>query len=600
MTTKIKFINLFAGTGAFSYVLEKTRKYECVFSNDMITSSKSIYDLNHKTKLTLQDLNTVDVKTIPKHNLLCGGCPCQPFSIAGKQEGFNDARTNVFWKIIEILKHHKPETIILENVKKLLTHDKGKTFRIIKKELEDIGYHIKFEKLDTSKITKIPQHRERIYIVGFLKKDHFNNFNFNSHNQEIKENTIKSLLETNINDKYYYTEEKYESVYEKIKDVITQNISTNKIYQYRSHKVRENKTGRCHTLTANMGTRSHYVPLIKDDNGIRKLTPRECFNLQGFPKNYKLPELSDGKLYSLAGNAVSVPVVELIVKKLLLLSFKSQDKIIDLKMLEKENEYLLARKKILMNNQNKGEKDEILLQLELYHLNEMNKFNKLIDIFGEEASKGINILNIATNAEITDINKLSKAPSGYKADCKIRMKKTNNIYSISIKSKNGANPSLLNHTPRSAKIFQEGGIFNDHVSCLDQIIQEYIDKRKNKKIGEDTTISTLSCLKDDNLLKEKFKEILSYFAFDGTGRGLSKCGANAMIEYHNDKITFINCDNIDRKKEYIESIFHKIYISLRNKSMPKVMNEYCKPWIYDDIKPDGSIKHKGSLHIRIK
>jgi len=377
MTTKIKFIDLFAGTGAFSYVLEKTDKYECVFSNDMIASSKAIYDLNHKTKLTQQDLNTIDVKTIPKHNLLCGGFPCQPFSIAGKQHGFNDARTNVFWKIIEILKHHKPNTIILENVKNLLTHDwdnidknkkklyyemekdkdgnikyeikekiingktsfielpikkkdtndnyipvkYGKTFRTIKKELENIGYNIKFKILDTSKITKIPQHRERIYIVGFLKKADFNNFNFNfhSHNQKIKDNTIKLLLEKNINEKYYYTKEKYESVYEKIKDVITQNISTNKIYQYRRHIVRENKTGRCPTLTANMGTGGHNVPLIKDDKGIRKLTPRECFNLQGFPKNYKLPSLSDGKLYSLAGNAVSIPVVELIVQKLLLL-----------------------------------------------------------------------------------------------------------------------------------------------------------------------------------------------------------------------------------------------------------------------------------------
>ena len=375
MTTKIKFIDLFAGTGAFSYVLEKTDKYECVFSNDMIASSKAIYDLNHKTKLTQQDLNTVDVKTIPKHNLLCGGFPCQPFSIAGKRYGFNDARTNVFWKIIEILKYHKPDTIILENVKNLLTHDwdnidknkkklyyemekdkdgnikyeikekiingktnsielpikkkdnngnyipvkYGKTFRTIKKELENIGYNIKFKILDTSKITKIPQHRERIYIVGFLKKEYFNNFNFNFHsqNQKIKVNTIKLLLEKKINEKYYYTKEKYEIVYEKIKDVITQNISTNKIYQYRRHIVRENKTGRCPTLTANMGTGGHNVPLIKDDKGIRKLTPRECFNLQGFPKNYKLPSLSDGKLYSLAGNAVSVPVVELLVKKLL-------------------------------------------------------------------------------------------------------------------------------------------------------------------------------------------------------------------------------------------------------------------------------------------
>ena len=269
-------------------------------------------------------------------------------------------------------------------------------------------------------------------------------------------------------------------------------------------------------------------------------------------------------------------------------------------ILEKKNKYLLAKINIHTNNQNIGEKDEVLLLLDLYHLNEMNEFDKLIEIFGEEASEGISILNIDTDDEIVDLNKLSKAPCGYKADCKIRMKKTNNVYSISIKSKNGANPSILNHTPRSAKIFQEGGIFNDHVSCLDKILQEYIDKRINKIIGEDTPISNLMCLKDDYSLKEKFLEILSYFVFDGSGKGYSKCKSDAIMTYQSDKIIFKKYDNIQNKKVYIESIYDKIVISLRDKGMPKVMNEYCKPWVFDDIKPDGSIKYKGSLHIRIK
>lgn len=269
-------------------------------------------------------------------------------------------------------------------------------------------------------------------------------------------------------------------------------------------------------------------------------------------------------------------------------------------ILEKKNKYLLTRISILTNNQNTGEKDEVLLLLYLYHLNEMNDFDKLIEIFGEEVSEGISILNIDTDDEIVDLNKLSKAPCGYKADCKIRMKKTNNVYSISIKSKNGANPSILNHTPRSAKIFQEGGILNNHLSCLDKIIQEYIDKRIKKIIGEDTPISKLKCLKDDYSLKEKFLEILSYFVFDGSGKGYSKCKADAIMTYQSDKIIFKKYDNIQNKKVYIESIYDKIVISLRDKGMPKVTNEYCKPWVFNYIKPDGSIKYKGSLHIRIK
>ena len=269
-------------------------------------------------------------------------------------------------------------------------------------------------------------------------------------------------------------------------------------------------------------------------------------------------------------------------------------------ILEKKKKYLLAKINIHTNNQNIGEKYEVLLLLDLYHLNEMNEFDKLIEIFGEEASEGISILNIDTGDEIVDLNKLSKAPCGYKADCKIRMKNTNNVHCISIKSKNGANPSILNHTPRSAKIFQEGGILNDHVCCLDKIIQEYIYKRVNKIIGEDTPISKLMCLKDDYLLKEKFLEILSYFVFDGSGKGYSKCKSDAIMTYQRDKIIFKKYDNIQNKKVYIEYIYDKIVISLRDKGMPKVMNEYCKPWVFNDIKPDGSIKYKGSLHIRIK
>lgn len=269
-------------------------------------------------------------------------------------------------------------------------------------------------------------------------------------------------------------------------------------------------------------------------------------------------------------------------------------------ILEKKNKYLLAKINILTNNKNIGEKDEVVLLLDLYHRNEMNEFDKLIEIFGEEASEGISIINIVTGDEIDDIHKLSKAHPGYKADCKIRMNKTKNIYSISIKSKNGANPSILNHTPRSAKIFQEGGILNDRVSCLDKILQEYIYKRKNKLIGEDIPISKLACLKDDYLLKEEFLEVLSYFVFDGSGKGYSKCKSDAIMTYQSDKIIFKKYDNIQNKKVYVESIYDKIVISLRDKGMPKVMKEYCKPWVFNDIKPDGSIKYKGSLHIRIK
>ena len=309
-----KFIDLFAGTGAFTLALEKSNKFKCVFTNDMMDSSKKIYELNNPTHtFTLQDLNTINVSDIPSHNLLCGGFPCGPFIIAGEKKGFHDNRSIVVWKIVEILEKHNPEIIILENVKNLKSHDKGNTYKIIEKKLQDIGYRIKTAILDTNKITNIPQHRERIYIIGFRDKEKYDKFNFEFPEQDTQ-GKICDMLEESVDAKYYYSDRF--KVFEEIEKSITKNISENVLYQYRRFYVRENKSNCCPTLTANMGGGGHNVPLLKDDKGIRKLTPRECFNLQGFPRDYKLPDVCDSALYKLAGNAVSVPVVDLIVNKL--------------------------------------------------------------------------------------------------------------------------------------------------------------------------------------------------------------------------------------------------------------------------------------------
>jgi len=266
--------------------------------------------------------------------------------------------------------------------------------------------------------------------------------------------------------------------------------------------------------------------------------------------------------------------------------------------LEKENQYLLAKIKILTSNQNTGEKDEVLLLVKLFHFNQTKQYDQLIDIFGEEASEGISILNIDTKDEILDINKISKVKRKFKADCMIQMRKTENIYSISIKSKNGANPAIINHTPRSAKVFHEGGILCDSIDSLDIIMTDYIKKRNTKIIGEDAQINNLESLKCP-LIKNKFMEVLTYFVFDGSGKGYSKYKVNAMITYQNEKIFFTKCGNIEEKKEYIKKIYDRLIISLRDKGMPRVISEYCRPWLFNDYKKDGNIKYKGSLHIRL-
>lgn len=306
---KLSMVDLFAGTGAFTYAFEETNKVNVVFANDMVEHSKNIYETNFNHTLTLQDLNDVTVEDIPSHDLLTGGFPCQPFSIAGNQGGFTDHRSNVFWKILSIIDTHHPRCVILENVKNLLSHDDKKTFTTIQTNLESRGYHLCYKILNTSEITGIPQHRERIYLVCIKSKEVFDKFSLDF--PQVEKRQISEFLEKDIPTKYYYTEAS--STWNLVKKDV---VKKDTIYQYRRVYVRENKSNECPTLTANMGSGGHNVPLILDDHGIRKLTPRECFNLQGFPSSYKLPVISDSHLYKLAGNAVSVPVVQLIAQRL--------------------------------------------------------------------------------------------------------------------------------------------------------------------------------------------------------------------------------------------------------------------------------------------
>lgn len=309
-TKLFNMIDLFAGTGAFTLAFEKTGCIKCIFSNDMVDWSKKIYDTNFTHKLTLGNIHNIDVRNIPPHFVLTAGASCQPFSIAGYRKGFQDERANVFWKIFEILDYHKPQCAIIENVKNLVTHDDGNTFKIIKKNLRKRGYYLRYKVLDTAEITGIPQHRERIYIVCIKSKIIFDNFTLDF--EKKNHVSISSLLEQSVDKKYYYTNKS-----STLKLLSKSVVKKDTFYQYRRVYVRENKSGVCPTLTANMGSGGHNVPIILDNNGIRKLTPRECFNFQGFPQTYKLPKISDTNLYKLAGNAVSVPVVDMIAQRLM-------------------------------------------------------------------------------------------------------------------------------------------------------------------------------------------------------------------------------------------------------------------------------------------
>lgn len=301
----IKFIDLFAGIGGIRIGVEnackaKKRKYKCVFSSELDKYAQRTYEANFHEK-PAGDITKIDEKDIPVFDILCAGFPCQPFSIAGKQRGFEDTRGTLFFDIARIIKYHKPKVVFLENVKNLLTHDKGRTFQVIKKTLEDLGYFVNYKILN-AKDFGLPQNRERIYIVAFDKE--YYNYDFDYPESKNIKTKLEDILDDKVDGKYYYN--KY-PIYDKIKN----QIERGKIYQWRRIYLRENKYNLCPTLTANMGTGGHNVPLIKDKKDIRKLTPRECFKIQGFNDNYVFPNnIADNCLYKQIGNSVSIPVVE--------------------------------------------------------------------------------------------------------------------------------------------------------------------------------------------------------------------------------------------------------------------------------------------------
>ncbi|MFA6537750.1 MAG: DNA (cytosine-5-)-methyltransferase, partial [Patescibacteria group bacterium] len=263
-------IDLFAGIGGIRKGFEAAG-FSTLFANDFDGYCKHTYDLNFdRPYLFVEDLKKLKDSDLPnKFGALLGGFPCQPFSIAGYRKGFDDKnRGNLFWDIIEILKKKKPPLVFLENVKNLYTHDQGNTYKVIEKSLNDLGYKIKTKVLNTMEYGNVPQNRERVYIVGFLSQKAYEAFDFPEKIKLTK--NIADILEKNVSDKYYY---EGKPLYEKIRDFVK---SVNTVYQWRRVYVRENKKGVCPTLTANMGTGGHNVPIIKDHKGIRKLTPLEC------------------------------------------------------------------------------------------------------------------------------------------------------------------------------------------------------------------------------------------------------------------------------------------------------------------------------------
>lgn len=269
-----------------------------------------------ETELNVNDIRNIDVNSIPDFDVMLAGFPCQPFSQAGLRQGFDDekGRGNLVFDLIRIAKQKKPKVLFFENVKNLKNHDEGKTLKTIISVLEkELGYFVINKVFNTCEYTNIPQNRERIIIIAFKNKVDFEKFEWI---EPIKlENKIHDFIdfENEQDEKYYYKDKKYKILYEKV-------MSSSTVFMWRrADCVRENKKNMCPCLLASMGEGGNNVPIIKTFGGdIRKLTERECFNLQGFPQDFILPKnLSSCSLYKQAGNSVTVNLIKRLAKKIL-------------------------------------------------------------------------------------------------------------------------------------------------------------------------------------------------------------------------------------------------------------------------------------------
>lgn len=304
--------SLYAGIGGICTGFHNAG-FDIAWANEIDRWACKTYKQNYEHKLYEGDIFDLDIDAMDEVDVLAGGFPCQPFSVAGYRKGFQDARGNHFFRMLDFVDSMRPAVTFFENVKNLVGHDKGKTIKIIEKALKARNYSFHAKVLNTKDYGNIPHNRERIFIISFdLEKysDASERFAFPSPTELTS--TILNIIEKDgVDEKYYYRSDK--KIYDQIKDEVSRNDT---LYQWRRQYVRENKSNVCPTLTANMGTGGHNVPLVKVKDGIRKLTPSECLAFQGFPKDIKRDGISDAQIYKQAGNSVSIPVIEAIANNI--------------------------------------------------------------------------------------------------------------------------------------------------------------------------------------------------------------------------------------------------------------------------------------------
>lgn len=320
----IRFIDLFAGIGGFRMSFDRCG-CQCVFSSEFNEACQKVYEDNYGEK-PFGDITKIDEKDIPDFDILCAGFPCQPFSICGKKMGFNDTRGTLFFDVCRIIKEKQPKVVVLENVKHLINHDKKKTFRVILSTLEELGYHVSYRILDSTKFG-VPQCRERIIIVGV--KDRV--FDFDDL-QESKPLCIRDILDKEGNfeylDKSEYTLLDPQYIHKQKTGLLfvgyrnkgqwKKGIRPHTEHLSRVHRQpnRIYSIDGTHPTIPSQETCGRFWIYIPEEDAVRKLTIKECYKLMGYPESFKI-DSSKGNAYKQCGNSVVIPMVYELAKSII-------------------------------------------------------------------------------------------------------------------------------------------------------------------------------------------------------------------------------------------------------------------------------------------
>jgi len=313
------FIDLFAGIGGFRIALEE-HGGDCVYSSEWDKFTQITYNHNFG-EMPHGDITQVNPSSIPNHDVLCGGFPCQAFSISGKQGGFDDTRGTLFFDVANIVKHKKPKILFLENVRNFIRHDGGRTLATIKSVLDGLGYNVFTEVINSSNYG-VPQHRQRVYILCFRKNLNVNTFNFPKPTNDYI--YLKDILEEKINLNEYEVKRKDIKINGNDKLLSDDLIGAKRLRPIRVGTINKggqgeriySPEGHAITLSAYGGGIAGKTGAYLINNKVRQLTKRECLRVQGFPESFSFPEeISRAQVYKMCGNSVSIPVVSKIFQQ---------------------------------------------------------------------------------------------------------------------------------------------------------------------------------------------------------------------------------------------------------------------------------------------